>query len=124
MDSIDPVTLVNVGAPKPLAPRGFRLTLKYEAVYLNDHASVPVGRPRLDAWFPVYNRERPHSPPTLSTASATTPGSKASAAKPAGKIDTQKRPGSNSLSSATNLISSRSPTSPLIRSSSFLASSS
>ena len=35
-------------------------TLKYEGVYLNDYASVPVGRQRLDAYFPFYNHERPH----------------------------------------------------------------
>jgi len=35
-------------------------TVKYEEVYLNDYASVPIGRQRLDANFPFYNRERPH----------------------------------------------------------------
>jgi putative transposase len=35
-------------------------TVKYEEVYPNDYASVPVGRQRLDAYFPFYNRERPH----------------------------------------------------------------
>lgn len=35
-------------------------TVKYEEVYLNDYASVPVGRQRLGAYFPFYNTERPH----------------------------------------------------------------
>lgn len=35
-------------------------TVKYEEVYLNDYASVPIGRQRLGAYFPFYNTERPH----------------------------------------------------------------
>lgn len=35
-------------------------SVKYEEVYLNEYGSVPVGRRRLDAYFPFYNEERPH----------------------------------------------------------------
>lgn len=35
-------------------------TVKYEEVYLNDYASVPIGRQRLNAYFPFYNQKRPH----------------------------------------------------------------
>jgi putative transposase len=35
-------------------------TVKYEEVYLNDYASVPIGRQRLGDYFPFYNTERPH----------------------------------------------------------------
>lgn len=35
-------------------------TVKYEEVYLNEYASVPEGRQRLNAFFPFYNNERLH----------------------------------------------------------------
>lgn len=35
-------------------------TLKYEAVYLHEYASLGAGRQRLGVYFPFYNTERPH----------------------------------------------------------------